>query len=324
MGKLITLIILQKQSNTEQMNSPLLLYTSIIATIMGFGTAPFIPLGILFKIRLYKIQGPTLKYFVNKVKHSAVTTNDIPEGFIMGKWYIGYVHDEYSAYVCCTESYYAECIIQKPYAKIDPLSENTNANLPTRISYYIRFGTYEHLMYYSRALNLPTKPIKEHQSKAIQQIMEIYEKNKYCVCLLSGNPGTMKSRTAEYLCKHLMHECGSTNVNFTDSFNPFEPGNSFETLYYKACPSLNNQIVVVLEEIDVPLTKIHHGIAHIHKNITTEVCNKTDWNRFLDKFDRELYPYVVLIMTTNKSFEYFDELDPSYMREGRVNLKIKY
>jgi hypothetical protein len=33
-----------------------------------------------------------------------------------------------------------------------------------------------------------------------------------------------------------------------------------------------------------------------------------------------MYPYLILILTTNKKPEFFKELDPSYIREGRVNL----
>ena len=46
-------------------------------------------------------------------------------------------------------------------------------------------------------------------------------------------------------------------------------------------------------------------------------------NSFLDRFDRKMYPNVILMMTTNKDMDYFnDELDSSYLRDGRTTMKI--
>ena len=50
------------------------------------------------------------------------------------------------------------------------------------------------------------------------------------------------------------------------------------------------------------------------------VC-KGDWNKWLDRFDRGYYKNVIIIMTSNKSIEWFDKLDPSYLRSGRINIK---
>ena len=44
---------------------------------------------------------------------------------------------------------------------------------------------------------------------------------------------------------------------------------------------------------------------------------------WFDKLDKGFYPHVYIIMTTNKSINYFDELDKSYMRNNRVNLKAE-
>ena len=36
-----------------------------------------------------------------------------------------------------------------------------------------------------------------------------------------------------------------------------------------------------------------------------------------------MYPYCIIIMTTNKTPQYFDDIDPSYMRQCRINLKYE-
>ena len=49
------------------------------------------------------------------------------------------------------------------------------------------------------------------------------------------------------------------------------------------------------------------------------VQNKTGWNRMLDEIGRGLYPHLILLMTSNRDPAFIRSLDPSYIREGRVN-----
>ena len=79
---------------------------------------------------------------------------------------------------------------------------------------------------------------------------------------------------------------------------------------------------IVLEEIDIIINKIYNNIPD-HKYISIQIQNKTGWNIWFDKLDKGFYPHVYIIMTTNKSINYFDELDKSYMRNNRVNLKAE-
>jgi hypothetical protein len=43
----------------------------------------------------------------------------------------------------------------------------------------------------------------------------------------------------------------------------------------------------------------------------------------MDNIDHRFYPFVVFLFTTNRSLQWFEALDPSYMRQGRVNVKIQ-
>lgn len=87
-------------------------------------------------------------------------------------------------------------------------------------------------------------------------------------------------------------------------------------------PTKTEPVVIVLEEVDIIINNIHNKIVLLNDNYRIPVKNKTDWNNFLDRIDYGQYPNVILIMTTNKPRQWFDDLDPSYMREGRVNLHI--
>jgi ATP-dependent Clp protease ATP-binding subunit ClpA len=53
----------------------------------------------------------------------------------------------------------------------------------------------------------------------------------------------------------------------------------------------------------------------------TSVYNKTTFNSFLD--DMVFHKNIILIMTSNTSKEKIDQIDPSYLRQGRVNTYYK-
>lgn len=152
-----------------------------------------------------------------------------------------------------------------------------------------------------------------------------YDSRGYVVALLHGPPRKGKSMIPYFVAKSLLQDKSASSkikkVSLVDTFNPFQPGDYFNTLYNKVSPSKDSPLIVVLEEIDIQITKMHDGSLKVHNDIPTQITCKTEWNQFFDHFDRQQYPYVYLIMTTNKTAAYFDKLDPSYMGEGRVNLK---
>jgi hypothetical protein len=80
-------------------------------------------------------------------------------------------------------------------------------------------------------------------------------------------------------------------------------------------------LIVVLEEVDGIIMAIHNNTINIpeHIPIPIQIKNKKDWNQFLDRFDRKIYQNVVVFLTSNQNISFFDNLDPSYMRIGRVN-----
>jgi hypothetical protein len=110
-------------------------------------------------------------------------------------------------------------------------------------------------------------------------------------------------------------------ISIVDTFNPTHPGDYFIPLYNKVSPTQDASLIVIIEEVDIIIKKIHNNLINTHRDIPTLITNKSEWNTFFDRFERGLYPYVIIIMTTNQSISYFDELDPSYMRFGRVNIK---
>jgi Holliday junction resolvasome RuvABC ATP-dependent DNA helicase subunit len=74
-------------------------------------------------------------------------------------------------------------------------------------------------------------------------------------------------------------------------------------------------------KIDIMIDMVHTNMVKSHDSIPVSIKNKTTWNGFFDDINRGYYKYTIWILTTNKPLEYFDMIDPSYMRKGRVDIK---
>ena len=107
-----------------------------------------------------------------------------------------------------------------------------------------------------------------------------------------------------------------------DTFNPTDPSDFFSDIYTKFSPLVICPIIVVLEEIDTIIAKIHYNKMVLHKTIPIQLKTKSGWNQFFDRFDRHMYPHTIFIMTSNKPINFFDDINPSYFHDGRINIKV--
>ena len=299
----------------------LLAFLSISATIIwSFIFLFFLPIGI----RINKISGSRLKKFQKQIKHASIWSNDEPEGWVCGCWFLGYIHvvsndhsESCDLWLISSNNFYKNKIMEDKDQDSKEVTKDEK-----HITYWFRQGVFWRLHYVARNIKLPIVPIMPIQQNAVDNIVKIYNEKNKTVCLLYGVAGTGKSMTAQYLCASLLKQY--EQVHFCDTHIPYEHGDNFDSLYNKINPSKNTPLVIVLEEIDQVITNLHHGKITQHHHIPVQIKNKTDWNSFLDKFDRNIYPYVIIIMTTNESIDFFDNLDRSYMRTGRVDLKLEF
>lgn len=329
-------------------NSPLLLIALssnasaiIISSVQYIARLFKIPICVFLRINSYTITRLNAKKIMKQVKYAESWRDDTPHGLICGKWFIGISnYDRYQndtdVNIICTNKFYNDVVrhsddeddyINNNDATINSTDiPNENMSIDTvvkKISYYAKYvylsDTIEYRM---RKIMCPKLPVKPHQLTAIKQIIKIYEENQHCVALLYGAIGTMKSRTAEYLCQYMLNEMNYEGVSLVNEFNPFDKMNYFEMVYQDINPTKNCPLVIVLEEIDVNLTKIHNAAETTLENV--QIKDKMSWNLFLDKFDRCMYKNVILLMTSNKPIDYFDSLDPAYMRTGRIDIELNY
>jgi hypothetical protein len=169
----------------------------------------------------------------------------------------------------------------------------------------------------------PTKPEPtEAQSSAISSILQDLQTREYSTALITGPPGKGKSMLSLLLCKMHLAKSPESKITLCDTWDPTNSGQPFSYLYARAHPTAENPLVVALDEVDDIVTRVHNdnGLGYSDGSM---LKRKPDWTRFFDRFDRKLFPHTVLLMTSNKPLSWFDNLDPAYMREGRVNLKIQ-
>ena len=296
-----------------------------ISSTLGIIWSSVFLITAIFGVHIYKINGIKMKQFQKKITIASIWENGEPDHWIVGKWFIGHIftntnthgNTTKTVYLITTKKFYQREIELEPES-ID--GHDSGKDKKGSIKMLEREGSYYHIYYTPRPI-IPTKHTeRDYQSKLVQDIIATFERLDYVVALISGSPNKGKSMVPLFIAKQLA-SCGK-KVSICDTFNPTEAGDSFGSIYSKMNPNSSEPLILVMEEVDILISKILNGISP-HKNIPIQIREKPDWNTFLDRFDRQLYSGVILVMTTNKPFSFFESLDPSLMREGRVNLRFQ-
>ena len=246
-------------------------------------------------------------------------------GYAIGFWYYLYCsnhNEQYDVWMIATEESYKKLLedtddddTEATVQKRDDVTGEMVTVQKKNIHILDRCGSYTNTWYRTRELkNYDCEPRPEQQV-IIDGIKKQFELKRRCVALIHGPPNTGKSAVGLLLAK----EYGGV---YTNSFEPWEPGDTINNVAEEAIPLKEKPLSVSMDEIDRPLERINNTIPH-HKNVNIAIKDKTGWNRFFDNFNRGLYPNVIILLTTNKTPSYFDLLDDSYMREGRVDLTFE-
>jgi hypothetical protein len=177
------------------------------------------------------------------------------------------------------------------------------------ISIYGRVGEYTNLYYSALRLDVQGLEPKGQQKEIVEDICQKYEETKRGVFFIHGISGAGKSTIGLLVAKQL-------NGTFSHTFNPTDPGDTLHLLLRDSDPCEESPTIIVLEEINTLIRNINEGTVHKHKNITTQIHNKSTYNTFFD--DLIMYKHVIIIMTSNEDKLALDALDPCYLRSGRI------
>jgi hypothetical protein len=273
-------------------------------------------------VRLYVLNNPEV---CRRIRRRVSRTSHIGDegrgyGYSFGRWYLMEITQDYNeekVWMIATEASYKALTTDAIDLEVAATAAITTTDMvvpPGSIERWDRTGSFDNIWWKSRKIH-GSWTARPDQAEAIETVRTHFVKNKHTVVFLHGLPGSGKSMIPILLAKAI-------GGKYCNSFAPWQPGDRLYTLYDMQEPTAENPLIISMDEIDGPLLAIHAGIPG-HKNIPIAVQNKTGWNTFLDEIQRGLYPHVILVLSSNKGPAFFDELDPSYFREGRVDLKIQ-
>jgi hypothetical protein len=291
------------------------------AMMMGCGLSTIIGLLWSFPMLFLNVVGLKLCKTSSRIhfesikkilKGASIWINQEPSGWTYGYGFVGYI-ESFEDTSVVTIIAFDNFLLENKFIYNEEKEENVQKKEET-LTIWCREGNYCWLHYNSININFSKNPM-DYQLPVLNSIIQHINGNVNTSVLLYGKAGSGKSMIPMLIAKKL-------NYDLVDGFNPTDPGDTMSKMINRIKPTSNKKIIVVLEEIDIIIHNIHNNNIIQHKNIPTLVKNKEGWNNFLDKIDREFFEHIVLIMTSNQKPEYFDILDQSYMRKGRVNLKL--
>ena len=227
--------------------------------------------------------------------------------------------------IICKKSFYDELVFEPKTKEIIDLDEEyipcKSKFLNKSINYITKSGEYGYFQYGSRDVNLDeinndygtTVEFYRKQSLLFKDIMEFYKSNHYCKIYLSGGAGQGKTYFGYIMAQKL-------NCYLCDVYKGNEPSSNFNEIYSRIKVSSEKPIILMFDEVDEMINDINNNNNDTHKRYSKEIYNKTSWNSFMDKIEYGMYPYVILLMTSNKKRKDIDKYDVSYLRDGRINV----
>jgi hypothetical protein len=247
------------------------------------------------------------------IKYATIRNeNDDPSGLFIGNYYVGFISERLNK----DSSGLLYCLATKPIFKQLTKKEHiiSDENKDIFISLLTLKGNYYYRYSRKREIECSNYIPKPNQEQVIENTIQYYNNNNMCVTMIYGNPGTGKSIIGLLIAKQL-------NGSFCKTYNPTMPGDTLENIYDNANVSKTNPMILLIDEFDIILDRFHNNKIIQHKDIPIEVYNKTTWNTLLDDINIKLYPYLIIILTSNlTSDEINEKYDKSYIREGRVNI----
>jgi hypothetical protein len=238
-------------------------------------------------------------------------------GWIWNKNLAGYIeydpYGEVKTLSLLTSSSYFDSLI-KPSEEITVV--NPKKDETRRVFVFYRYGSYEHFGYSRTMINVALVPTIS-QSILVSDIAKFYRKNKRCSVFIEGPPCSGKSSIGYLLAKEI-------DGSFCNTFNPTDPGDTINrtiTSINDWIRDENDPIIILIDEIDVFLKKIHTNQISINHKTPTSVTDKQTWSKFMD--NNQFFKNLIIIFTSNTPKTDIDALDSSYLRRGRIDLSYK-
>lgn len=319
-------IILDKKKENYIMDLIKSFWVLSLTNVIGAIPWTFFFLFVRFAgVRLYHVRNREFcrriqKKIRTRCSHTIDTDNG--GGYAVGKWYVlslsyhrDYDENPYDVWVIATENTYKELtkgedVVFSANNLIQDLSPSEEES--SNVMIHDRVGNFSSCFFKPRTIDLSRLQPLPHQTVILDKILEYHTLNNHAVVYLYGPTGTGKSVMGLLIAKQL-------KAHYCNTLKPWQPGDSLGEFHCDVEPSADKPLVVVFDEFDDALVHIHNGITP-HKNIPISTPDKAGWNRMLDEIQWGMYPHLILVLTSNRKPEFITNLDPSYIREGRVDL----
>ena len=310
--------------NEQIMTILMMLYCQHTVTLLSYILEMVLVIPIyVFGFRIYNVTTlNTQRNILSKIKWSTKRDeNNKANGYFVAAYCIGYYDDsEKILKFICTEHQFQQ-LTSRPSVDSKPeLNRQVVVKKEqTFINVFHKNCYIEYISYKSRLFNVSTFRVFPNQVQPVEQILNKYETSIYksVVCLLHGKPNTGKSMVSILVAKTL-------EASYCKSYKPIEAGDSIDTLYNICNPSAENPLVILLDEFDIMLEKIHNHRIIPNNKVLTEVTDKISWNQLLDNISIGFYPFTIFILTTNLTpVDIETNYDSSYIRENRCHLILE-
>ena len=303
--------------------------TDVFSGLLGFGLfaqllscLPFVllilPFTYLFNVRLYTLYR---KEDCLKLQDSLTFwTNTLQDGKGCGyslNWdcYVflsvnakGDFGNGYNAWMLCNESTFTR-LMRENHSEIQPMSDVSNIYSVLHKS----SGNYNSTYYLKDVGELEFVP-RKNQAVVIDKITELYREKGRVVAFISGAPNSGKSMVGVFLA----HSLGGVYCN---EFTPWSPGDSLTLLKQEHKPCKTSPLVISMDEVDDALIKISKGLIKVNETTMISTATKNGWNTLFDNIERGMYPYTIILLTSNRNIQEISAQcggDSSFLREKRV------
>lgn len=265
-----------------------------------------------------------------------------PKGLLMGKWFVAWItisltttqsgapSKQREVLLWCTESTFRRLKDTFPNSWEDEEEDSSKKEETTSTTSWVKMlvndFTWRGCNEFSILKRLVPKMAPERlqvQQKMVDQITSHFDSRKEenewpegnAVVLITGNPGTGKSTIATLLTQKV----GGV---LCSCLRPTDAGtNLTEVLNYHESNSSGKPLVLLIDEFDRVVEPAHRGEVKPSTKHVTEVTDKSSLNSYLDRITT--IPNLYVVLTSNWSIDQFNALDPSYIRDGRVTLRLE-
>jgi len=291
---------------------------------------------VLKQYNIHRFTIPNDKELIKPVikrleKECTCTDTALTKGFkkTMSGWFwspkiIGHVsYDTYGdvKIAFLTTNAHFEYLIQpleESFEMYKPLVKSEITNEPkqeaSKISVFSRYGSYKDFSYSRVFFNVTTLEPILGQGKVVSDAVQVFKKKRQCSVFIEGPPCSGKSSVGYLIAKEL-------SGAFCNTFNPTEPGDTLSGAISRIQDWIRDDdipIVILVDEVDSMLKKIHTNDVKLNNDTPTLVYDKPSWSKFTDNL--RFFKNVVMIFTSNTSKSEIDKLDPSYLRLGRIDV----